>query len=109
MRRALLLGVTFFLGFVSVPIGKVQDDTPVFPFVLPWSDATPSATDLSGWLDEHGERKEQILLEPSASGHAILRNRPATQNALVRSESKIEVRAAMAKCPLRIDNVAAPS
>ena len=50
----------------------MQDDTSVFPFVLPWSDAIPSVTNLSGWLDEHGERKEQILLEPSASGHAIL-------------------------------------
>ena len=52
MRRALLLGVAFFFGFVSVPIGKTQEDTfaSVFPFVLPWNDATPSVTDLSGWL-----------------------------------------------------------
>jgi hypothetical protein len=53
MRRALLFGVAFFFGFVSVPIGKTQEDTSasVFPFMLPWSDATPSMTDLNGWHD----------------------------------------------------------
>src|SRR5262249_31068431 len=26
-----------------------EEQSPLFPFVLPWDDATPSVTDLSGW------------------------------------------------------------
>jgi len=53
MRQALFLGIALFFGFVSTPIGKAQEDTSasMFPFVLPWNDATPGVTDLSSWLD----------------------------------------------------------
>ena len=63
MRRILLLGVAFFLGSISTPSGKAQEDASVFPFVLPWNDATPSLTDLSGWLEAPAGKRGFIHAE----------------------------------------------
>lgn len=48
-----------FLGFVvggltllSGRSGTADEPAPLFPFVLPWDDATPGATDMSGLLDK---------------------------------------------------------
>ena len=42
-RKALTIFVSW-LAFAA--LGRAAD---LFPFVLPWDDATPTITDLSGW------------------------------------------------------------
>jgi hypothetical protein len=47
-QSALILAAAAALTVGPARAGEEQ--RPLFPFVLPWDDATPGATDLSGWL-----------------------------------------------------------
>lgn len=49
MRRCVLLLLSLLLGCApTAPTAAPADD--LFPFVLPWDDATPGITDVRGWL-----------------------------------------------------------
>jgi hypothetical protein len=52
MKRALVFAAALWIGLVTSRARAATEDnvTPLFPFVLPWDDATPGVTDLSGWL-----------------------------------------------------------
>jgi hypothetical protein len=45
-------------------------DAPLFPFVLPWDDATPSLTDLSGWLEKPAGKHGPVRVGPDAHFYA---------------------------------------
>jgi hypothetical protein len=45
-------------------------DTNLFPFVLPWDDATPSITDLSGWLEKPAGKAGNIRVGDDAHFYA---------------------------------------
>ena len=111
MGRALFFGIAFFFWFVSTPIGKAQDDMPasVFPSVLLWNDATPSVTDLSDWLDEHGEHKEPLPIEFDASGGAVLVIGPRYETLWYEVKAKWDSNCAVARCPPRLYNLSSHS
>ena len=69
MKRSLLLGVVLFFGFVSNPVAWAQDEAPstVFPFVLPWDDATSSVMNLSDWL--HAPAGKDGFVHAEGDGH----------------------------------------
>jgi len=66
MKRALLL----LSGLLVAPAVVAQ--TNLFPFVLPWDDATPSVADVSAWLDKPAGARGFVT--PS-HGHFYVGNR----------------------------------
>lgn len=77
----------------------------VFPSVLLWNDATPSVTDLSDWLDEHGEHKEPLPIEFDASGGAVLVIGPRYETLWYEVKAKWDSNCAVARCPPRLYNL----
>ena len=48
----ILPGICLFLAALAAPVPAAE----LFPFVLPWDDAAPGATDVSSWLDKPAGR-----------------------------------------------------
>jgi hypothetical protein len=55
---------------VAAPLAGAADDSALFPFVLPWDDAAPSLTDLSGWLDKPAGHAGPVRIGEDAHFHA---------------------------------------
>ncbi len=58
------------LGCLFVAIITRAADTNLFPFVLPWDDATRSITDLSGWLDKPAGKAGNVRVGDGAHFYA---------------------------------------
>jgi hypothetical protein len=58
--------ITFF-GLCLVTAVAAAEPAPLFPFVLPWDDASPGITDLSGWLPKPAGKFGPVRVGPD--GH----------------------------------------
>lgn len=68
MKRHPVIGLLLLCVPCGVPAALGEAATPeMFPFVLPWDDASPSVVDLSGWLDKPAGRFGHLRAD--ADGH----------------------------------------
>ncbi|MGD0040737.1 MAG: hypothetical protein ABSE84_10050, partial [Isosphaeraceae bacterium] len=58
--------ITLF-GLCLVTAVAAAEPAPLFPFVLPWDDASPGITDLSGWLPKPAGKFGPVRVGPD--GH----------------------------------------
>lgn len=67
--KALLLALSASLGLTGVPTASAPavGTERVFPFVLPWDDASPGPTDCSAWQDQPAGRRGRVRV--GADGH----------------------------------------
>jgi hypothetical protein len=64
-----LFALTSALSLVCATVAIAADNT-VFPFVLPWDDASPSITDLSGWLEKPAGKHGHVRVGKDAHFYA---------------------------------------
>ena len=69
MRTWKTIASCFCLGF-SLAFTAPGAETNLFPFVLPWDDAMPSITDLSGWLEKPAGKAGNIHVGEDAHFYA---------------------------------------
>ncbi len=55
---------------LSAVLSRAADDAVLFPFTPPWDDATPSITDLGGWLDKPAGRAGPVRVGEGAHFYA---------------------------------------